>query len=221
MKKLTAISVLALGALTAFSTASANTVFTDRATFITAINPNAAEDFNSITVDTQFRTQSVVVGDFTITGEPGANGNGSNLIDAGVAQFSDTYTLDNTTYLLGDLSSPEELRIDFNVGVTAWGADFAGFSNQPRATDIVFYDAGDNVIGTISEQTSDNSSRTFLGIDLMGDVASYVILSNSVGSNDVFGIDNVAYNTAPVPVPGAAVLFGGALAGFFGRRLKK
>lgn len=201
---------LAAGVLAA-GMAEAAVVYTDGFLFLREVGPNRFEDFGSFTEDTEFRTQAVTVGNLTIRGEPGVNGDETNLIDA--PPIRNPQADIDGAYLLGDLSGSQEIRIDFARPVSAFGALFRGIANEPRTTDLRFYGSDGGLLGVITPGTEYSYPVEFWGIDLEGDAASWLIIGNAdpLPFNDIFGVDDIYYRLAPIPLPASGALVLAAL----------
>ena len=223
MKKLVAFALCAAALLGAPAASAAVVTFATRAAFEAAIGgSNGGETFNGFLADATFQNATVAANNMQITGAPGANAAATNKIDAPPLAFAGGYSFDGTSELLGDLSGSQKIRIDFLAAVSAWGADFVGFADGARNTQIQFYTAGDVLVGAIMGAASAANSKEFYGIGF-DTPAAYALVGFNTSGIDVFAMDNVAFKTAPpaVPLPGALPLFAAGLLGLgFARRRK-
>ncbi len=202
----------------AASTASAAVISYDsRAAFDAAVGPTTAEDFNSFVADASFISpSSVSAGIMTFSAGPGANGGLTNKIDTVPFQFAGFYE-NGSSYVLGDIIvGSSSVRIDFSTGVTAWGGDLRGISDDGRVARIDVFSAADVLLGSVDLATASGGNNfRFSGFELTGgDVADHITFVSVIDQgNDVWGLDDVAIRVSAVPVPGTLLLLGLGLAG--------
>lgn len=206
----------------AFAPAQASLIaFTDQTSWSTASGSiSGTENFNAFSTDSSFETTAVAANNMLITGSPSPYNAGiTNKIDAAAYAYNGYYNIDGTSYLLADLVETQTMRIDFQNTVSAWGASFAGISDETiyRHTTISVFDSNDILLGILDTSSLTNSDRSFYGFNFdSNELASYMIFQNIAPGryNDVFGIDNISYVTsAAVPEPSSIALL---LAGLFG-----
>lgn len=222
------LAVFASLVLTSVSAAQAAVItFTDRATWLAAVGPlSGTEGFSSFASDTEFRTTTVFANNMAISSGTGTNGTLSNKIDASPFEFADTYPIDGSTYLLGDLLTPgnADLHINFTTELTAWGADFRGIANDGRPTQVDIFDSSNVLLGTVPMASTGGAQLQFYGFQVTGGTADRILIANSSSFNDVFGIDNVGFvTTAAIPEPStyALMLAGLGFVGFVASRRRK
>lgn len=111
------------------------------------------------------------------------------------------------------------------ANVTAVGGWITSF-NQLHTTELLAYDAQDNLLGSASLGVT-GSSYTFLGLTTDTAIAKIRIASTNVTNpvGDDFALDDFSFGgtpaAIPIPEPSALALLGaGALAVLFGRRRK-
>jgi hypothetical protein len=215
-----AVTAAAVVALFAYGTSAraALITYSSRATWAGAVgSPTGTEDFNEFVADASFISPaSVAANNMTLAAGAGTNGVITNKVDVSPLEFGGGYSPDATPYALVDLTGANSLRIDFTAGVTAWGADFTGISDDGRVTRIDVFDSSNVLIGSIVAGTAAGTfNQRFIGFDLTAgehaDHLEFVFTNPASFGNDVFGIDHVAFVTNPVPEPTTLALLGAGL----------
>ena len=212
------MSLMAAVLLLAATSAGAIPIqYSDRATWEATVGaPIQTETLDSFVVDTEYRTVPVSLLNMSIQALDLSGLNASaNFIDA-----SGTSSFTNTADIIASIDgSGTKIRIDFDVGVSAWGADTFSLCCGQDKIDI--FDIDNMLIGTVSAI----GSADFWGFELsMGEVADYIVLRTelSTGSADAFRMDNLSFVTVSVPEPGTLALLGIGLVGMgLARRRKK
>jgi hypothetical protein len=218
------LMIFAVAAGTILSAAqvhAAPITFTSRAAWITAIggSPSFNVDFSAFTVDTEFRTQTVDAGPFSLR-QVGSDPAGPfrNMIDAPPFQFSDN----NGTTHASMFTNFGFVTVDltFDTSVSAWGADlFGAGGGTGEGVDIdVLLDGG----GVLTFEIPPTPSAGFFGFILdPGQTATKITFKShtnlpTTGLGEGFGMDNVAgllHGAEPIPEPATLVLLGTGLAG--------
>jgi hypothetical protein len=110
--------------------------------------------------------------------------------------------------------------------VTAVGGWITSFG-QVHTTELLAFDALDNLLGSVSLGTTGNGVFRFMGLTTDTDIAKVLFRSTNVTNpiGDDFNLDDFSFGAGvasiPVPEPAAMTLFGaGALAALMGRRRK-
>ena len=181
-------------------------VFTDRASFDTAVGPTLAEDFNSFSSDIPFHTTAFDVGPFTLsmTGSPLTDGT-RNKIDSPPLEET-IIDVDGTTVALAMTTAGTTFVITFDIPITAFGADFAALNEDVDRTRIVV--GADEVV----PPTTAGNTVGFLGFQTDTPFTTLEFVTSSLTRPlDGYSLDNVAFS--PVPIPGALWLFGSGLLG--------
>jgi hypothetical protein len=209
----------AVVALFAYGTSAraALITYSSRATWAGAVgSPTGTENFNGFVADASFISpSSVAANNMTLSAGSGFNGATTNKID--VTPFVEAgYSGDGTPFALVELTATATMRIDFTAGVEAWGADFTGISDDVRVSRIDVFDASNALLGSIVAPTvAGTYNQRFIGFDLTGgdhaDHLVFVFTNPAAATNDVFGLDNVAFVTNPVPEPTTLALLGAGL----------
>lgn len=187
-------------ALTATSEAAIS-VYTSRAAFDAAAGTTSSQDFNSFASDTPFNLVPLDVGPFTLSVIGSASS--SNRIDVPPALFAG-FSVDGTAFAAGELNGLNSVLITFDAPITSFGADFAGWNDTIRRSDLVI---DGNVI--MPPTTVGNQIR-FFGVT--SDVAFTTVEIRGVpGLGDSFGFDNVSFGasaTSVVPEPAMCTMWG-------------
>lgn len=205
-----AVTVLFLSAKLA--SAASFTIFTDRTAFENAVGSGlTTETFNSATSDISFGGSSTTFGQLTLAADRPSPP--FNLIDS--PPVSGAIGGDGSAAVSFFTTSSFGASISFDAPVTAFGADFFSFNDDYLRTEISilgdYFNPGVSSVGSLS----------FFGV--ISDQAFSAVLFAGI-DNDVFGMDNVSFNSSisVVPLPAALPLMAGALAiiGLFGWRRK-
>jgi uncharacterized protein YjiS (DUF1127 family) len=116
------------------------------------------------------------------------------------------------------------------ANVTAVGGWITSFG-QAHLTELMAFDAFDNVLGSVSVGTTGNGNFAFIGLTTDIEVARVLFRSTNVTNpiGDDFNLDDFTFGTTSVspgpiavPEPAAMALFGtGALAAFCGHRRRR
>ena len=210
-----------IGAIFAAIPASASiTLFSSQTTFLSAAGSTAVEDFNSYSVDTQFRTQTLNVGAFALSGF-GQNQSSYNLISTDPLGF---YSVNGTSYVLGFTALDSGFSITFKNPTTAFGADFRGFNNAflPQQGRSFIEVDGVQLTPPIVSLNSDASFFAFVSDTPFSTVRFTFDSSLPPFFTDAFGMDNVTYGVGAVPEPStwAMMILGFAGVGFMAYRRK-
>ncbi len=213
MKRLAVVAVASC--LYASAANAAFITYTSESAWDTAVGASTAEDFNSITTETSFRTSPVTVGNMTFSGFTP-----SNTTFNEIAPTDPHFGFTTTSVRIATSSfGGDQARIDFVTGVSAWGADIANLE-PVRSSSFTVFDAGDNALGTFNSYTAGTG---FHGFELTaGEVASYLVF-NSTTLDEFFGLDDAKFVTseAAVSEPGTLAVFGLGLIGLgYARRRK-
>jgi hypothetical protein len=199
---------------------AATVTFTTLASWQAAVGASSIETFDSFAADASFLSGAVALNGMSVTGTAGANGATTQKIDVAPLEATGFYDQNGTAHLLGEVIAGNFLRFDFANPLTAWSIETKGIGDDGRPTTISIYDAGNNLLGSILTSSDATSAEMqFYGFQLTGgDLASYVILTNASGFNDVFSIENVRFASDAVPEPATLLLLGSGLAAVAARR---
>jgi len=210
----TAVIAATLLAVSAAPAHAAVNTYTNFADWLAAVGGYSTESFNSFVADESIRNVSVAVTGMTISGTFGANGTNTQKIDAAPFQFApDSYALDGSSYLLGDLDGPTQfIRFDLATPVAAWSIETSGIGDG-RPTTISIFDGSNNLLGSLLTSSTLVQEKQFYGFALTGgQAAKYVTITNPGNTNDAFGIDNVRFaTTTTVPEPSTVALMAAGL----------
>ncbi len=180
--------------------------YTDRSTWESAVGSFSTEDFNSeSTLNFNLGANSVGPFDFNIAG---------TQVFGGVRTGNEDDNIDGTTFVLGAETQVNSMTMHFSSPISAFFADFENVN-------------GGSGLNITVDSTLFNLPAIFGGQDGSFGVTSTTPFSSiEFGSvnehlgNEVFGIDNVSFQTSAVPVPAAVWLFGSGLIGLIGMRKK-
>ena len=217
-----------LAALT-FSSATnaAPIIYHDRTQFIQAASPQVSIDFESATPGASFENQPLAVGNMTLQGGSHFENLATVNVIAPGGNCNNSFSVNGSTHACGYVSRDSPLRIDFLAPVVSWGADFSDLGDETRETALRFYGGNDNLLGEVIAKGNMMFGKTFLGVDLQGSLAAYMLFEFvGIGNDtpeDAFGMDNVIFSTdrgdvTPVPLPASFLLLGGSIAGLAGLR---
>lgn len=189
--------------------------FTTRADFVAAAGASTTETFDSIAPDTQFRTQSVDLGAFTIAGF-GPNQASWNAINPTPAPGNTIYNVNGSSFVFGATDVGTGFSVTFDSAVTAFGADFRGLNNQDNVARTFIVVNGTELAATI---VAGNDVGSFFGFisDTPFTTISFIRNPDLIpGHMDAFGMDNVTFATGAVPEPStwAMMILGFASLGF-------
>ncbi len=197
--------LLALGIVAAPGAASALvTTYEDEAAFLSAAGSVKTETFDGFVTDTSFHSSPLDVGDFVIVASAPSVPTNFNKIDA---TPNDAYNLGSAHAKLG-IQDGETVTLTFDAPITAFGADFYAVNDGELRSQIVA--AGESVALPV---VADEVYR-FYGLvsDTPFSVLTFVAIADV---SEGMAFDNVTYSSASaaVPLPAAAPLLAGALAG--------
>ena len=159
----------------------------DRTAWSNAVgSPIMTEDFNSFGVDTEFRTAPLAILNGTIqeVNGPSANDPNANFIDVSPFCCGDR-DINGTPYVAADIAGSNDtmVRIDFTMGITAWGADFESLESTFGDVFIDVFDGTDQLIGP----TLSAVGNTFWGFNLdAGEVAAHIIIRRTTTVGNEF-----------------------------------
>jgi hypothetical protein len=195
IKLVVTTSALALVSVSAPSLAQ--TTYTNRASFNAAAGSIAAADFNGYAIDTEFRTSAVDVGPFSLIGS-GNRQDDRNIIDAAAGIFGDYFSLNGTSYVLGQVggfaNGTSSFELLFDTPTFAFGADFKDLNDLPGITQITI-----NAVSYVPGVNADFFG--YVSTTAFSSVSFSSTNPNGPHSIDNFGFDNVAFSNAAVPEP--------------------
>ncbi|MEW4487213.1 hypothetical protein AB1L42_03980 [Thalassoglobus sp. JC818] len=193
--------------------------FTDRTAWQNAVTTFSVVDFNNFTSDHNLGTSgSFDAGPFTLSAVgPWASDNGIEAYDpspTNIQSVGQDRNIDGTTYFSGDTDDGTVITIDFDGSITAFGFDYTSMNGG-----IPFESFK---VGAF--EFSFPSSSGFFGI-----VETSLNSFNQItiqGDDGAWGADNFSYSAAPnltaaVPEPASIAIWGIALAGGCGLRLRR
>ena len=207
----------ALGALMLASAAgAAPIIYSDQAQFVQDTGPQFSVDFNDQPINQSFGGSTLQVNKLAFSGPDLENFPGAyNRTEVG-PDFSG-FHLDGTTFILGASTLDAAMRIDFDMPMLAWGAEFSDLADGGREVAVNVYDATDTLIASLEIADAPDQTQQFIGWDFAGEQASYLEIAFLDGLTNIeaFGIDNVLFTIqrgsdapAPVPLPAPVLLLG-------------
>jgi hypothetical protein len=181
--------------------------FTDRSLWNVAVGgaPDFSVDLNGFAADTSFATSPLDLGPFSIVQSSGTPAASDNLVDVDPFLFP-AETIDLTPYLVIVVEDPadlQEVTIDFDGPLTAFGGDFFDPGNGSSPLLIDLYTTGGIV--TLSVLAPD--AKTFFGV--VNDEPFSKLVFRQGFSDDRLSLDNVVgANAVPEPQTWALFLLG-------------
>lgn len=208
------VCALTIAILLTAAAAQATQIFTDRASFEAALALSAVEDFEGSPIvgttssgATLFRN----FGDFSVSSNPRAI---KILDEVAIGAGNTTPGGDQYLFLDTDLTRGSVIEIDFAFDIQAIGFDYSGLS-EPGASPTITIAGQDYAIArNVWPPTNFNQVRDALFWGIITNVPfSMLVLDSDTDSG--YGIDQVAYATAPEP--GTVTLLALGLAGLASR----
>ena len=192
----TAALAFAIALLPCLSSAAIVT-FTDRTTFVAAAGTVTTQDFESQTVGTNLQNATLDLGDFSLS-VVSIFGGSFNRID------QSAFNAPNGSIFAGiGLGGGETMTLLFDSAITSFGADFGSLNdNVQRSQFEVLADIllAPILVGTIPSFFGFTSDTAFTSLTIRG-----------LSPSDGFGIDNITYSVAAIPVPATLPLLAGGL----------
>jgi hypothetical protein len=188
--------------------------FTNRDAFLASAGTTSTETFDAVAIDSQFRTQPVNVGSFTLTGV-GTNQDPDNIINpSGMSN----YNVNGSSFVLGITNvSASGFTLTFESPIHSFGADFRGFNNFDTANRSLIFVNGTALSPPV---VSTNTDLSFFGFVSDDPFTTVSILRDPdylrPDSSDVFGMDNVTFaevSAVPEPSTWAMMILGFAAIG--------
>jgi hypothetical protein len=217
-----AVALVFLASMTLTSIA-AITEYTASADFAAAASGTTTENFDSVSADTQFRTNSVTVGELTLTGF-GPNQSTFNVINPTPSGPGNSiYNVNGSSFINGITDVDTGFKITFNSAITAFGADFRGFNNLHSSTTRSFVVVnGEELSPAVVPTNADASFFGFISDTPFTEITFVRNPALAVGNMDAFGMDNVVFGIGAVPEPStwALMILGFAGVGFMAYRRK-
>ena len=191
----TAALAFAIALLPCLSSA-ATVTFTDRATFEAAAGTVTTQDFESQTVGTNLQNVTTDLGDFSLS-VVSIFGGSFNLID----QFG-LNDPNGSIYASIGLGGGETMTLLFDSAITSFGADFGALNDFVQRSQF-------EVLGDILLAPILSGEASFFGFT--SDTAFTSLTIRGLSPSDGFGIDNITYSVAAIPVPATLPLLAGGL----------
>ncbi|WP_395345193.1 PEP-CTERM sorting domain-containing protein [Ningiella sp. W23] len=207
-------ALILITCLFATSANAALVSFTDRSAFDAAAGATSIEDFDSFTIDTQFHTGTLDVGDFSLsmTSTPSTNFNIIDVPPLANAESDVNGSANMRVFTNGNLGV--DLMFMFDTAISSFGADFRSLNDEIARTEIVV--GGEVLTLPIA---SGSGQASFYGFT--SDTAFTSVIFRGI-VNDVYGIDNVTYGSATaVSAPSTLAMMLLGVAGFVVARRKQ
>lgn len=195
--------------------------FTTRGSFLASAGITTTETFDAVTADSQFRTQTVNLGSFSLAGF-GPNQGAFNVVNPTPASI---YNVNTSAFVLGITDVDSGITITFNSAITAFGADFRGFNNFDSVAQRSIILVNGNSLS--SPVVAANSDTSFFGFTSDTPFTTVTIMRNPGyfrDASDAFGMDNVTFaevSAVPEPSTWAMMILGFAGIGFTTYRRRK
>ena len=200
------VALAAAIALLPCLSSAAIVTFTDRSTFEASAGTVTSEDFESQTVGTNLQNATIDLGDFTLS-VASVFGTPFNLID------QSGFNAPNASIFAGiGLGDGETMTLLFDIAITSFGADFGALNDFVQRSQF-------EVLADILLAPILSGEASFFGFT--SDTAFTSLVIRGLPESDGFGIDNVTYSVAPIPVPATLPLLalGLGLLAFMRRRV--
>ncbi|MEO1573978.1 MAG: PEP-CTERM sorting domain-containing protein [Pseudomonadota bacterium] len=201
------VATLLAAALPAHAT---TTAYFDEAAFQAAAGALSFDSFEDLAPSVSTASESLARVGYQLSST--AFGGGFGLYSyTGPSGFG-AFATDGNGYLVHQTDVAESLVFEFDTAIHAFGFTLTDWDNPLVTGDarlMLGNDAGDKVLVTTTPMM--DGDTLFFGIVNTAFAFTEVTLFNT-SNNEAYGIDGV-YFSAPVPVPGALLLFGSALAG--------
>ena len=207
------------------STASASLLIVeDEAAWVAlAGGVTGTEDFESFTVDTEFRSAPLQIQGMRVTAGATISNPTTNIIDVPPLVLSGFEDINGTVTLAGNMDGssgiPTSVTFFFDIPLTAWGTTIRGLSGSNSPFEL--FDKDGLSLGIFFQTPT--TAVSFIGFAFDdGRAASRMEISHTGGSNDFFRMDNIAFVTS-IPEPGSLAILVTGLLGlvFFGRRSRQ
>lgn len=186
------------------------TAYFDEAAFLANAGPLNVDSFEDLAPSGGTASESLARAGYQVTST--AFGAGFGLYSYSAPSGFGAFATDGDGYLVHQTDVAQSLVFQFDTAVHAFGFTVTDWDNPLVTGDaklMLGNNAGDKVLVTATPMM--DGDALFFGIVNTAFAFTEVTLFNT-SNNEAYGIDGV-YFSQPVPVPGALLLFGSALAG--------